>query len=72
MFIRVCFLPQDHFAIRGASEKYGRGTGEIILDNIICSGNEMSLLDCDHARQTNCDHSEDAAVVCGGIPIHIN
>ena len=59
---------QGHFPIRRAFEIYGRGTGEILLDNIECRGNESSLLDCDHNRENNCarDHSEDAGVICGG------
>ncbi len=60
-----------HFPIRQANTKYGRGTGEILLDNLICSGNETSLLNCSHnsLKLTNCadDHSEDAGVICGGI-----
>ena len=67
----LSFLIEGHFAIRGTGEKYGRGTGDILLDNIICSGNETSLLKCDHnpLRENNCasDHSEDAAVICGGM-----
>lgn len=61
----------DHFPIRGTSSRYGRGTGEILLDNIICTGDEASLLNCGHnpLMENNCadDHSEDAAVVCGGM-----
>lgn len=63
-------LIQGHSPIRRAFEKYGRGTGEILLDNIVCRGNESSLLECDHnqLRENNCasDHSEDAGVICGG------
>ena len=60
-----------HFPIRGETNKYGRGAGEILLDNIACNGTENSLLECDHnpLMETNCasDHSEDAAVACGGM-----
>lgn len=60
----------DHFPIRQASTRYGTGSGEILLDNLICSGNEPTLLNCSHntLKVTNCaaDHSEDAGVVCGG------
>ena len=46
---------------------YGSGTGPIFLDNIVCTGEETSLLLCDHdsVLTSNCNHSEDAAVVCG-------
>ena len=52
---------------------YGRGTGQkILLDNIICQGNEMNLINCQHLLYNNSDfncaldHSEDAGVKCGG------
>jgi hypothetical protein len=62
-----CFL-SAHFPIRGEADRYGRGTGRILLDNIACNGSETSLLECNPLMDTNCasDHSEDAAVVCGG------
>ena len=45
---------------------YGPGEGEIVLDNVDCTGNELSLFNCSHAGlgNHNCDHYEDAAVVC--------
>lgn len=34
----------------------------------MCQGSEANLLMCEHNARfdTNCDHSEDAAVICGG------
>ncbi|XP_019850362.1 PREDICTED: uncharacterized protein LOC109581053 isoform X2 [Amphimedon queenslandica] len=49
---------------------YGQGTGAIFLDEVQCSGNQCSLLDCpqnligDH----NCGHSEDVGVSCSSLP----
>uniref|UniRef100_A0A8C9QQK8 Soluble scavenger receptor cysteine-rich domain-containing protein SSC5D n=1 Tax=Scleropages formosus TaxID=113540 RepID=A0A8C9QQK8_SCLFO len=45
---------------------YGRGAGTILLDNLKCSGEEGSLLECSHIPWNvhNCDHSEDAGVAC--------
>jgi hypothetical protein len=34
----------------------------IILDDLRCTGNEESLFAC--AMMSNCDHSEDAGVIC--------
>ncbi|XP_067106406.1 neurotrypsin [Osmerus mordax] len=45
---------------------FGEGTGPIHVDNVKCSGEELSLADC--LKQTpgthNCRHSEDAGVIC--------
>ena len=40
----------------------------IHLDNVLCSGDEHALLDCSFPSfgDHNCDHSEDAGVICGG------
>ncbi|NWH22132.1 CD5L protein, partial [Grus americana] len=42
------------------------GTGPIWLDDVRCQGNESSLLGCPASPWgvTNCQHREDAAVVC--------
>ncbi|NXE29833.1 DMBT1 protein, partial [Ardeotis kori] len=45
---------------------FGRGSGPIWLDNVHCSGTEAALSECP-ARPwgvNNCDHGEDASVVC--------
>lgn len=36
------------------------------LDNVICTGNEASLLDCTAVGENNCNTSEVAGVKCGG------
>ena len=45
---------------------FGQGTGDIILDNVQCTGNEQRLIECTSSADLNCDHSEDAGVQCEG------
>lgn len=56
-----------HAALHALGVDYnGQGTGDIFLDNLNCVGNETRLIDCPHngVGVHNCDHSEDAVVVC--------
>ena len=49
--------------------KYGPGTGPIYMDDVKCEGNEGHILACPQlplGSAHNCDHSEDATVVCPG------
>jgi deleted-in-malignant-brain-tumors protein 1 len=45
---------------------FGQGVGDIFLDNVVCDGNELRLIDCasNPLAAHNCLHSEDAGVVC--------
>ena len=45
---------------------YGQGSGQIWLDDVICIGNEWSIVNCSHSGwgTHNCGHSEDASVKC--------
>ncbi|NWI35085.1 DMBT1 protein, partial [Sula dactylatra] len=47
---------------------FGQGTGHIWLDDVGCTGREETLTQC-QARpwgHSNCNHGEDASVVCSG------
>ena len=52
---------------------FGRGDSRpILLDNVRCVGNEVNISQCDYDTVNNCDHSEDAGVICGGTHVHIS
>ena len=66
----VCRMLGYRIAI--SSRRYfGPGTGRIWLDDVGCSGEEISLIDCYHRGWGihNCDHSMDVGVVCKGMGI---
>lgn len=52
-----------------SDDHYGQGYGDIFPQDILCSGNETFLMDCD-VRQTLpsiCTHDHDVNVICSGL-----
>ena len=47
---------------------FGQGDGDIILDEMSCTGTESDISECSHNGYLNhdCRHREDAGVVCSG------
>ena len=48
---------------------FGQGSGDILLDNVGCTGTEDRLIDCSNngIGVHNCTHSEDAGVTCQSV-----
>ncbi|XP_073725828.1 scavenger receptor cysteine-rich type 1 protein M130-like [Misgurnus anguillicaudatus] len=48
---------------------FGPGSGKIWIDNLFCYGSESTILDCDRTNMGdhNCEHDEDAGVICSGV-----
>ena len=48
------------------SAYFGQGSGNILLDDLLCTGRETSLLECPHngINTHNCWHGKDASVTC--------
>ncbi|XP_041425403.1 scavenger receptor cysteine-rich domain-containing group B protein isoform X11 [Xenopus laevis] len=62
-------------AIRApAGAAFGFGKGEIWLDDVKCRGEESLLIQCKHRKlgTHDCDHKEDASVVCSGSQTLLN
>jgi len=51
-------------AVARTQAYFGAGTGQILLDNVQCSGSEGRLIDCTFVTMHNCNHGEDAGVTC--------
>ena len=53
-------------AIARSRAFFGQGSGDILLDNVACTGTETRLIDCPNngIGIHNCVHSEDAGVTC--------
>lgn len=65
MCVFVCCHPSGAAKARSMAY-FGEGQGPIHLDNVRCSGTEMSLGQCPAVGQDghDCRHSEDAGVIC--------
>ncbi|CAJ0953807.1 unnamed protein product [Ranitomeya imitator] len=50
---------------------FGQGAGKMLLDNVICAGNEQYLWQCSHREwgKHDCRAHEDAGVICSEADI---
>ena len=54
------------------SGHFGAGSGPIFFEDVECTGNETSLLNCTYEPATGCDHNDDVGVHCGKSLIEQN
>ena len=49
---------------------FGAGSGRIWLDDVFCSGSEISIADCPPRvwGKEECGHNEDASAICSSKP----
>ena len=45
---------------------FGQGAGPVIIDTVICRGNETDINNCTLTTPSSCSHSKDAGVKCSG------
>ena len=57
---------RDALAAQGGAA-FGPGVDPTHLDDVTCIGSETSLSQCRYAETDNCNHFEDAGVVCGAV-----
>ncbi|XP_072021383.1 uncharacterized protein [Amphiura filiformis] len=63
----ICKMLGSNSAIGFSSSSDGEDTQPIWLDDLSCTGNETTVLECLHAGfgKSNCRHKEDISVTCG-------
>ena len=51
-------------AVAVSQASFGHGSGQIVMDEVTCTGSELTLLQCTHTSSHDCNHNEDAGVRC--------
>ena len=64
-------LSHDTDALAAIRALYGQGEGPVLLNDVGCEGDEVSLLACSAQElgMNNCNHGEDAGVLCPGMTV---
>ena len=43
---------------------FGKGSGLVHLHNVLCTGSETNITECEHLNNTFIDHEQDVGVRC--------
>lgn len=67
LITKVVFKKNDNRTNAVVNTQFRGGTGTIVYDDLVCTGSEEDLLDCQYLGpdKSDCDHSEDVGVTCG-------
>lgn len=64
-YCSVFLFPQSLGATPRINAAFGAGSGNILLDNVACTGDEANITSCVADTNTaDCTHSRDAGVTC--------
>lgn len=67
LYLTRCLFHFDRGVAKAWSQAYfGEGSGPVLLDEVRCTGNELSIEQCPKSswQEHNCGHKEDAGVSC--------
>ena len=69
----VCYMLGYGRIGRFIRNLYGAGSGTIWLDDVVCTGWETNIANCQHNSwgSHNCGHGEDVSVSCVGLTIRV-
>ena len=65
--IVVCRQLGYNTALSASVGAFGEGSGPIWLYQVHCHGNESNLTQCRSSHASNCNHLQDAGVICSGV-----
>ena len=46
---------------------FGQGAGTVVINTIVCNGNETNISNCTLTTPSTCSHYHDASVRCSGM-----
>ena len=64
VFITVVYVYTGLTPLYNAN--FGQGAGPVIINSVVCIGNETNINDCTLITPSFCSHSNDAGVRCSG------